>query len=103
KDKPLQTLMVSDEIEEIELPSYQHQEDHTNAIGKPGLFPFERGMSRTSNHWYNGLWIKVEDEKSANKEALDWLMKGVDCLVFNATSERTNWTQVFDGIGLEFI
>lgn len=103
KDKPLDSLMVSDEIEEIHLPSYQHQEDHNNELGKPGLFPYERGMTRTNNQWRNGLWIAIEDEKSANKEALDWLMKGVDCLVFNPTVENINWSQVFDGIGLEFI
>ncbi len=49
--------------------------------GKPGEFPFVRGI-RNNNNWKVTQSITVSCPKSANAEALDILMKGVDSLCF---------------------
>jgi len=47
-----------------------------------GKFPFIRGYKITGNDWYIRQDIYVDDIKTANKKALDILMKGVTSLGF---------------------
>ena len=48
----------------------------------PGEYPYVRSDRTTANNWLIRQDIKVDDIKSANKKALDVLMKGVNSLGF---------------------
>ena len=48
----------------------------------PGKFPYVRGHKKNHNDWYIRQDINVDDIKTANKKALDVLMKGVNSLGF---------------------
>jgi methylmalonyl-CoA mutase len=48
----------------------------------PGKFPYVRGQKKNNNDWYIRQDIVVDDIKTANKKALDVLMKGVNSLGF---------------------
>jgi methylmalonyl-CoA mutase len=50
--------------------------------GLPGKFPYVRGTRKNGNSWKIRQNIIVEDYSSANRKALDILMKGVDSLGF---------------------
>ncbi|MDX2361111.1 MAG: methylmalonyl-CoA mutase family protein [Crocinitomicaceae bacterium] len=103
KGKDPSLLQISDEIEELNLSSYLHREDGKNQDQIPGNFPFTRGMNRDNNHWANGALIQIEDEKSANKKALNILGSGGDLLVFKSHKENTDWKLVMNEIQVEHI
>ncbi len=48
----------------------------------PGDFPFVRSGRKKENNWFVRQDIRVDNVKTANKKALDVLMKGVDSLGF---------------------
>ena len=56
-----------------------------------------------NNDWNIASLVAVEDEKEANKKALDLLMSGTTALVFQFKKENTNLSTLFDQIGFEFI
>ncbi len=103
KGQPLDILDYHNEIEKIHLHSYQHLEDDKHVVGAPGTFPYESGFMRENNAWNNGIQVFVSDEKEANAFALEWLMKGVNYLVFIPQKQNIEWNIVFDQIGFEFI
>lgn len=103
KGKNPSLLEINDVIEEINLSTYQHLEDalHTNSV--PGNFPFLRGMNTPDNQWKNGCLVTIQNEKNANKKALEALNSGADLLVFKSVGKETNWTSVLENIKLEYV
>jgi methylmalonyl-CoA mutase len=57
--------------------------NHLNTM--PGEFPFVRGGKHENNTWFVRQNIEVNDYSTANRKALDILMKGVDSLGFIIT------------------
>jgi hypothetical protein len=71
--------------EGFEIKPYYRREDtasldHLDTY--PGDFPYTRGNAVKKNEWRIRQDIPVEDIKSANKKALDILMKGIDSVGF---------------------
>ena len=97
------SLRRNDEIEELEYATYAHTSDQTSTIEIPGEAPFLRGNKSVNNDWNIASLVVVEDEKEANKKALDLLMSGTTALVFQFKKENTNLSTLFDQIGFEFI
>ena len=97
------SLRRNDEIEELEYATYAHTSDQTSTIEIPGEAPFLRGNKSVNNDWNIASLVAVEDEKEANKKALDLLMSGTTALVFQFKKENTNLSTLFDQIGFEFI
>lgn len=97
------SLRRNDEIEELEYATYAHTSDQTSTIEIPGDAPFLRGNKSVNNDWNIASLVVVEDEKEANKKALDLLMSGTTALVFQFKKENTNLSTLFDQIGFEFI
>ena len=97
------SLRRNDEIEELEYATYAHTNDQTSTIEIPGEAPFLRGNKSVNNDWNIASLVVVEDEKEANKKALDLLMSGTTALVFQFKKENTNLSTLFDQIGFEFI
>ena len=103
KGKDPEILLYNDEIEGIDVESYQHKEDYGTDNSAPSVFPCESGFNRSGNQWSNGLQIIIKSEEDANKEALGMLMKGVDFIDFRPSNNTTDWSKVLDGIMLEHI
>ncbi|TXI83616.1 MAG: hypothetical protein E6Q38_03185 [Crocinitomicaceae bacterium] len=104
KGEDFSLLLRKDEIEEIEYSTFQHQESAEISSQVPGHFPFTRGLNTSSNDWSNGFSIDVQDEKVANKKALEVLMKGCDLLLFDlSSSSNTNFKTLFEGIQFDYI
>ena len=97
------SLRRNDEIEELEYATYAHTSDQTSTIEIPGEAPFLRGNKSVNNDWKIASLVLVEDEKEANKKALDLLMSGTTALVFQFKKENANLSTLFDQIGFEFI
>ena len=97
------SLRRNDEIEELEYATYAHTSDQTLNVEIPGEAPFLRGNKSVNNDWNIASLVAVEDEKEANKKALDLLMSGTTALVFQFKKENTNLSTLFDQIGFEFI
>lgn len=97
------SLRRNDEIEELEYATYAHTTDQTSSIEIPGEAPFSRGNKLVNNDWNIASLVVVEDEKKANKKALDLLMSGTTALVFQFKKEANNLSVLFDTIGFEFI
>ena len=73
----------------------------------PGEYPYIRGARKEGNNWLVRQNIDVEDYSSANKKALDILMKGVDSLGFiindpDSVNEK-NIETLLEGIHLESV
>jgi methylmalonyl-CoA mutase len=103
KGKDPSVLKTKDAIEEIEFSSYAHQEDITSTPETAGNFPYTRGMNATNNEWKNSARISVNDDKTANNDALEALNLGADMLIFQQSNSSTNWNSVLKEIKLEFI
>lgn len=77
----------------------------TNAL--PGDFPFVRGSRRSGNEWLVRQDINVTDYTTANKKALDILMKGVTSLGFIIEDPETisdqNILALLKGIHCEIV
>ena len=97
-------LIKHDTIEEVDYPSFFHGEDAHFAAEVPGKFPYRRGFLSKLNDWSIAGEIAVDDEKKANKLALDMLMKGNTALIFNLENKsKAKLDLLFQGIGFEFI
>lgn len=71
--------------EGFKVKPFYHSDDvekHSCLEMLPGKFPFVRGHKKTDNNWYIRQDIYVDDIGTANKKALDILMKGVNSLGF---------------------
>ena len=97
------SLRRNDEIEELEYATYAHTTDQTSSIEIPGEAPFSRGNKSVNNDWNIASLVVVEDEKEANKKALDLLMSGTTALIFQFKKEANNLSVLFDTIGFEYI
>lgn len=103
KGKELSVLNFHDPIEEIDYRAFYHREDRKHSRLKPGSFPSTRGSKTQNNDWKNGAWIEIKNDKEANKQALELLMNGADLLLFDARDTGINWSNVLQGIELEYI
>ncbi|MBE0675925.1 MAG: methylmalonyl-CoA mutase small subunit [Bacteroidales bacterium] len=65
-------------------PFYRSEnlEGLTHLSSMPGEFPYVRGTKTTGNSWFVRQNIEIGDYTTANKKALDILMRGVDSLGF---------------------
>lgn len=97
-------LMRHDALEELDYASFQHADGVDVTAEIPGSLPFTRGTNAERNDWFNGQLVKVDDEKRANKQALEMLMKGCDLLLidFNAR-EEVDLAMLFAEIQFEYI
>lgn len=97
------SLMRKDEIEDLFYSTYSHNYDNTLSIEVPGKSPFKRGGKLKDNEWNIASLVVVENEKEANKSALDFLMTGCSSLIFDIRKSNLDWITLFDQIGFEFI
>ena len=99
--------LVWNTTEGIRVKPYYRSEDlkdlsYLNSM--PGEFPYARGNKKDNNSWDIRQDILVKDIASANKEALNALMKGATSVgfVINGKVKTANdLTQLLDGICLE--
>lgn len=103
KGKDLSILEFHDSLEEIDYKAFYHQDEIKSNQEVPGNFPYTRGFKTTNNDWSNGAFISIIDDKKANDEALDYLMKGADLLVIKTLKLDCNWETIVSGIQFEFI
>jgi methylmalonyl-CoA mutase len=97
-------LERNDLIEELAYPTFAHQESREISEQTPGKFPFTRGLKTKDNNWNNGSYLHVGNESSANKKALEVLMKGADLLIFDVGSIKSvDWKTLLNGIELQYI
>lgn len=97
-------LIKSNEIEEIEIPSFHHAESKKIIEQSPGKFPYTRSFSTSYNDWKNGFIIETKDASTANKKALDVLMKGCDHLIFTIDEKvEIDWKKLFNEIQFDYI
>lgn len=78
-------------IEGFNVQPYYRAEDLNNLKHLkyvPGEFPYVRGNKAQGNGWYVRQNIDATDTKTANKKALDVLMKGVDSLGFDVSCKE---------------
>jgi methylmalonyl-CoA mutase len=91
-------------IENLEFPSFFHKDDVLSSEILPSKFPYTRSYSTQQNDWFIGTNIIVEDEKSANKSSLKFLMSGTSSLIFDVSNlETINCEALLKNIGLEYI
>ena len=103
KADDLSVLHFNDEVEGISFRAFEHSESViTNSIN-PGDFPYTRGANPSGENWKNGKTILVENEKSANQQALNALMTGIDHLDFELSDKDINWNQLFEGVEFNYI
>ena len=97
-------------IEGFDVKPFYRKEDterlpYVDAL--PGKFPYFRGTKKNGNDWLVRQNIDVEDYPSANKKALDILMKGVDSLGFviddPESVSQTNMEALLQGIHFESV
>ena len=103
KSDDLSALNFKDEVEGITFRAFEHQKSMNTPSMSPGDFPYTRGANPANDNWKNGKSIQVRDEKSANKQALNELMTGIDHLDFELSDTSTNWDLLFEGIEFNFI
>ncbi|NOZ46002.1 MAG: methylmalonyl-CoA mutase small subunit [Chlorobi bacterium] len=92
-------------IEGFNIEPYYRDEDLQNikfVEGFPGEFPYVRGKKIKENNWLVRQDIYVKDVVSANKKALEILMKGVNSLgfIFESDKEITqdDFNKLFENI-----
>jgi methylmalonyl-CoA mutase len=103
KGGTLDDLKFNDVIEEINYRAFYHRDERDLVSLKPGDFPNTRGSVTLDNNWSNGVYIRVNSEREANKQALDTLMKGADLIYFESVLTETDWQTVLQGVQLEYI
>jgi methylmalonyl-CoA mutase len=85
-------IEFTDEIEEICLDiTATSQKDNSVAIDNP------------TNDWNISCSIVVADEKTANQLALTSLNQGSNELIFNLLKSEIDWTNLFNGIEVQYI
>ncbi len=101
KGTPLEkVLKFSNEIEQLELTTYQGKKNTNSTIGE---FPFASSYFKTANEWLIGVEIDVEDEISANVKALQLLELGANSLNFKLNTETVDLSILLKGIHFEYI
>ena len=85
----------------------EHIENLKHVKYLPGEFPYVRGNKSDCNSWYVRQNIDATDVTTANKKALDVLMKGVDSVGFDLSCKESFSNQEFEtllkGIHLQSI
>lgn len=88
----LEKRLIRDTGQGFPVRSFYRQED-TKDLGfmdaPPGEFPFTRAGRKQSNEWLVRQDIQVDDFETANKKALDILMRGVDSIGFILDENRS--------------
>jgi len=102
KGKEHSVLEFNDPIEELNYKAYYHQDEIKSSNELPGNYPFKRGLKTSENNWLNGTFILIDDEASANSEALECLMKGADLLVFKTEKTNCDWDKVLSNVKFEY-
>jgi len=104
KGEAFSKLERNDQIEDIDYTTFAHQESRPIPDQAPGNFPFTRGLRTSDNNWNNGYYLRVTDESTSNKKALEILMKGAELLIIDVSSSyHTDWNTLLNRIELEFI
>jgi methylmalonyl-CoA mutase len=85
-------IEFTDKIEEISLD-----------ITKTSEKDFNSEVINDSNNWNASAFIEVDDEKSANKLALNNLNQGYNELIFNLKSTEIDWITLLNDIEVEYI
>lgn len=96
KGEPSSLLAYDNVIEEITLPSYQHQEQ-TDAL------PDFRFLKKENNDWLNYGSITIKDVATANQRALQLLELGADALRFNCKTNAIDFKALLKDIQYQFI
>lgn len=98
------TLTHHDSIEEFEYTCYQHSETFSSNNETLSEISDFRVTSKVSNDWLNyGTVIVNQDEKVANKQALNLLSLGADSLRFILPNKSIDVADLINEIQLEFI
>jgi len=86
-------------IEGFSVQPYYRAEDLDNLKHLkyvPGEFPYVRGNKVKCNSWYIRQNVDANDAKTANKKALDVLMKGVDSIGFETCCKEDFTKEYFE-------
>ena len=101
KGTPLEKVLeFTNEIEQLELTTYQGKNNTNKSIGE---FPFTSSYFKTANEWLIGVEIDVEDEISANVKAIQLLELGANSLNFKLNTETVDLSILLKGIHFEYI
>jgi len=77
-------------IEGIDVKPY-YRSEHVSGLAhmntQPGEYPFLRGNKTKNNTWFIAQAIDVQDYSKANQEALEYVGKGVNSLIFRIPEE----------------
>lgn len=107
KGAPIETLLKTDEVEELSFSSFQHRSDAHIQYSDPGLAPFTRGGKSTTNEWLIGkafYWRNHTNAADLNKEILSQLMRGTTAITIIAECETAiPFGTVLNEVGLEYV
>lgn len=92
-----------DAIEDISFACYQHPSSIEVHHEVPGAGTYERGTLRDNNAWVNCVTIPVEDDRSANQKALQFLNMGATGIRFDIGTRIPDLSVLLNEIGLEYI
>ena len=92
-----------DAIEDISFACYQHPESIEVHHEVPGTGTHERGALRENNAWVNAATILVDDDRSANQKALQFLNMGATGIRFDLGTRIPDLSLLLKEIGLEYI
>jgi methylmalonyl-CoA mutase len=85
-------IEFTDKIEEISLD-----------ITLPATEDFNSARSNSTNDWKASAFIEVNDEKTANKLALNCLNQGYNELIFKFNSNNIDWELLIKDVLVEYI
>jgi len=103
KGKPNTLLQIDDPIEQISFSAYQHQDsDNTHFPDAFHVAPI-RNTHRENNAWENMATIIVNQETTANQQALQVLNLGITSLRFSLPKSPINWGKLLHEIQLKYI
>jgi hypothetical protein len=85
-------IEFTDKIEEISLD-----------ITLPATDDFNSARSNPTNDWKASAFIEVNDEKTANKLALNCLNQGYNELIFKFNSNNIDWELLIKDVLVEYI
>jgi len=107
KGAPIETLLKTDEVEELSYSSFQHRSDAHVQYSDPGYAPFTRGGNAATNEWLIGkafYWRTNTDAVALNKEILSQLMKGTTAITLIAEcNHEIPFGTVLNEVGLEYV
>ncbi len=107
KGAPIETLLKTDEVEELSYSSFQHRSDAHVRYSDPGLAPFTRGGNAATNEWLIGkafYWRTNTNAVELNREILSQLMKGTTAITIIAECETTiPFETILNEVGLEYV